>query len=89
MQISPMKVALIHVDRRTNMKQIGVPVTRQTHITVSWDSRRGWRRSEGFGCELINGVIKESLFCYLPLEILQDICNCQLHVILSHFVQIV
>ena len=37
-----------------------------------------------FSWAWIKGVKKQTLFCYLPIAVLKDVCTCQLHVILSH-----
>jgi len=49
MKISPMKAALIHVDRRTNMKQIGVSATIPERIKIYCDSRGENFQRQRFG----------------------------------------
>jgi hypothetical protein len=39
MEISPMKAALMHADRRTNIKQTGVAATIPERIKIYWYSR--------------------------------------------------
>jgi len=78
-----MKAALIHADRRTNIKQIGVSATISDRIKICCDSRGENLQKKTFLLRRINGVKQQTLFCYLPLAVLKDICICQLHVISS------
>jgi len=50
MEISPIKAALIHADRRTNIKQIGVSATIAQRIKIYCDSRGERLQRQHFGC---------------------------------------
>jgi len=50
MEIFPLKAALIHADRRTKIKQMGVSVTVPEHIKVTCDSWEGRIRRQHFDC---------------------------------------
>ena len=83
MKISPMEAALIHADRRVNIKQIGVSATLSDRIKICCDSRAENLQRQHFGCAESMEWSSKTLFCYLPLGVPKDICTCQLHVILS------
>jgi len=66
------------------MKKNDVSATVQTHIKISCDSREIRHSREDCSCAWISGVKKQSMFSYMPLGVLKDICTCQQYVILSH-----
>ena len=80
-----MKAALIHLDRQTDKHKAKCRLCNYANSPKnSRDSRRVRRTKHHFGCAWIKGVKKQSLFCYLPLQVFQDVYNSQLHDILSH-----
>ena len=52
------------------------------HKNLMWQPRRENYKARYQSC-WVNEVKKQSLLYYLPLGVLKDFCNCQLHVILS------
>jgi len=85
MEISPKKAALIHADIEKDKHKLRWRLCNYGNAhKISCDSRRLRPKRQYFACAWIKGVKKQSLFCYLPIRVLKDICTCQLHVILSH-----
>ena len=95
-KISPMKAALIHADRQTDKRKAKWRLCNyaKAHKKLMWQPNSKTYRQH-YGCAWITSVKKQSLFCYLPIGVLKDICKSQLHVILPnrrhglHFVQTV
>jgi len=50
MEISPMKTALIHADKRTNTKQTSITATIPERIKIYCDSRGERLQRQYFGC---------------------------------------
>jgi hypothetical protein len=77
MEISPLKAAQIHADRRTNMKQMGISATIPERTKITCDSREGRIKRQHFGYAK-STVLGNKLFRYLPTAVPKDICTCQL-----------
>jgi len=84
-EISPMKAALIHADRQTDKYESNWCLCDCTNAykNLMWQTRRKNHKVR-FQLRPINGVKKQSMFRYLPIGVLKDVCTWQLHVILSH-----
>jgi len=68
MEISPMKAALIHADRQTNKHKEKRLLCNYANAykNLLWQQKSKTHNAT-FRLHSVNGVKKQSLFCYLPI----------------------